>query len=416
MNDRLSENDFVNIILENNGRVFLTGGYVRDMILGKTPHDKDYVVTGFSEDKFSSLFSNAKKTGGKFPVFRLYLDGVSSEVALARHEEKTGEGYRGFTPCFSPTVTIEEDLYRRDTTMNSIAMELPSGNIIDLYNGKSDAEQGIIRATSKHFLEDPVRALRAARQAAEHDFIIESGTLSMMKICREELKKEPTERFFLEMAKALKGKKPSLFFKILDETDLLDITFKEIYDLKGKTQPKEFHPEGDAFIHSLMILDKVATKTDSTLARFCALVHDIGKGRTLAEMLPHHYGHENIGLEVLSDWNKKMSLPHKWKKAAIFVIKEHMRTPRLKKTGKKVDVLMGIKKSFLSVEEFAFIIEADSGKMPLFLKYGKELIEKMDKVRGSDAPKNLNGIAIKNWIHEERVKILSVCQNKKSWN
>lgn len=406
MNNRLSENEFADIIRKNGGRVFIVGGYVRDMILGKKPHDKDYVITGFSEDKFSSLFSDAKKTGGRFPVYRIYIDGVSSEVALARFEKKTGEGYRGFTPIFSPEVTIEEDLYRRDTTMNSVAKEVPMGNIIDPYGGWQDAKNGIIRATSKHFLEDPVRALRAARQAAEHDFVIEEKTLNMMKECRKELKNEPAERIFKELEKALKGKKPSLFFKLLDKTNLLDVTFKEIYDLTGKIQPKEFHPEGDAFVHSMMVLDKVANKTDSIIARFAALVHDIGKGRTPNDMLPHHYGHENTGLEVLSEWNRKMTLPHKWKKAASFVIKEHMRAPRLRKPGKMADILMGLEKSFLSVEEFAIIIEADNGKMPPFLEDGKILTEQMQSVKGSDAPKNLTGIAIRNWIHGERAKII----------
>lgn len=401
----LSEKDFTDIIRQNRGRVFLVGGCVRDEFLGKKPHDKDYVVTGVSKEKFSSLFCDANKIGGRFPVFRVYMDGVSSEVALARREKKKGTGYRGFDSFFSPKVTIEEDLYRRDTTMNSIAKELPFGNIIDPYNGVSDIKNGIIRATSKHFLEDPVRALRAARQAAEHNFTVEEKTLDMMKLCREELKEEPTERFFAEMEKALNGKKPSIFFKILENTNLLDVAFKEIYDLIGKTQPKEFHPEGDAFIHSLITLDKVAEKTDSVLARFSALVHDLGKGRTPKEMLPHHYGHESIGLEVLREWNEKMTLPHKWKKAAAFVIKEHMRTPRLSKAGKIVTLLMSVEKSFLTLKDFSHIIEADSGNIPLFLKYGDELVREMKKISGKDAPQGLSGLAIKNWIHTERVKI-----------
>ncbi len=406
MKKTLTENEFANIIRNNNGRIFLAGGYVRDEILGETPHDKDYVVTGLSEEKFSSLFSNAKKTGGRFPVFRIYIDGISSEVALARCEKKTGEGYRGFTPIVSPEVTIEEDLYRRDATMNSVAKELPMGNIIDPYGGVEDAKNGVIRATSKHFLEDPVRALRAARQAAEHDLVIEENTLKMMEQCKDELQNEPTERFFHEMEKALKGKKPSLFFKLLQKTNLLDVTFKEIFDLIGKTQPEAFHPEGDAFIHSMLILDKVAAKTDSVTARFAALSHDLGKGRTPFEMLPHHYGHEKIGLEVLIDWNKRMTLPQKWKKAASFAISEHMRAARVTKPGKMVNILTAVKKSFLSVEEFAVIIEADNGKMPPYLKDGRELLEKMESVRGQDAPENLDGMGIKNWIFSERIKIL----------
>lgn len=406
MKNRLSEKSFVDIIRQNGGRIFLAGGCVRDEILGVKPHDKDYVVTGLSEEQFFSLFSNAKKTGKKFPVFRLYIDGVLSEVALARCEIKIGAGYRGFTPVFTPDITIEEDLFRRDATMNSIAKELPMGNIIDPYGGVNDAKNGVIRATSEHFSEDPVRALRAARQTAEHNFIIEKNTLKIMENCKDELKNEPTERFFNEMEKALNGKKPSVFFEILKTADLLDVTFKEIFDLIGKTQPQAFHPEGDAFVHSMMILDKVASKTPSIIARFSALAHDLGKGRTPQDMLPHHYNHEKTGLEVLSDWNKRMTLPHKWKKAASFVISEHMRTPRLAKPGKIVNILTELKKTFLSVEEFAIIIEADNGKMPPFLKDGKILIEEMEKIKGSMAPKKLYGIGIKNWIFSERIKIL----------
>lgn len=400
------EHEFVKIIRENGGRIFLVGGFVRDEILGKFPHDKDYVITGFGEENLSSLFSNSiKKIGGRFPIFTAYIDGILCEIALARFEKKTGEGYKGFTPIFNENITIEEDLFRRDTTMNSIAKELPNGEIIDPYNGINDIKSKIIRATSKHFLEDPVRALRAARQAAEHDFIIEENTLILMEKCREELKKEPSERFFLEMEKALNGKKPSLFFEILAQTNLLEVTFKWIYDLMGKTQPTEFHPEGDAFVHSMKILDMVAKKTNSRTARFCALVHDIGKGRTPKEMLPHHYGHENIGIEVLNEWNEKMTILRNMRKAANFVIKEHMRAPRLKKITKIVTLLMSIKNSGLSAEDFAIIIEADHGKMPIFLKYAKELIEEMEKISGRDAPENLQGVEIKNWILREQVNI-----------
>ena len=401
----MTEADFLRAIEENGGKLYIAGGFVRDEIMGKNPHDKDYVITGFSEEKFSSLFSNTKKTGAKFPVYRLPIDHVLSEVALARRERKAGEGYNGFIPKFTPDITIEEDLFRRDTTMNSIAKELPTGRVIDPFNGANDIKNRIIRATSEHFLEDPVRALRAARQAAEHDFTIEEHTLNMMKQCLEELQNEPTERFLAEMMKALKGKKPSLFFRILDLTGLLEVTFKEIADLKGKTQPKEYHPEGDAFEHSMLILDKVASKTESKKARFAALVHDLGKGRTPKEMLPHHYGHEKRGLTALNEMNRRITLPHDLKKSAGFVIAEHMRASRMTRPGKIVPLLMSVKKCCLTLDDFTAIIEADSGELPIFLKYGGEIVGELEKVKGINAPENLKGKQIGEWILSERIRV-----------
>ncbi|MBR3622184.1 MAG: HD domain-containing protein [Selenomonadaceae bacterium] len=400
----MTEAEFLRIIEENGGKLYIAGGFVRDELMGKNPHDKDYVITGFSEEKFSSLFSN-KKTGAKFPVYRLSIDHVLSEVALARREKKSGEGYKGFIPKFTPDITIEEDLFRRDTTMNSIAKELPSGRIIDPFNGADDIKNKIIRATSEHFLEDPVRALRAARQAAEHDFTIEEHTLNMMRKCREELQNEPTERFLAEMMKALMGKKPSLFFRILDLTGLLEVTFKEIADLKGKTQPEKYHPEGDAFEHSMLILDKVAAKTESKKARFAALVHDLGKGRTPKEMLPHHYGHEKRGVAALNEMNGRITLPHDLKKSACFVIAEHMRATRMTKPGKIVSLLTGIKKCCLTLNDFKVVIEADSGELPIFLKYGEKIIEELERVKGTNAPENLKGEQIGKWILSEQIRV-----------
>lgn len=208
----MTELEFVNIIKSLEGRVFLVGGAVRDIFLNKKPKDRDYVISGVLERDFIHAFPESEKVGNSFPVYLVDIDGEMSEIAFARKERKVGEGYHGFEVSFDPSITIEEDLYRRDTTMNSIALELPDYIIIDPFNGKKDIEDRIIRATSKYFLQDPVRALRAARQAAQHDFSIDKETYVMMFMCKNELANEPTERIMLELDKSFKAEKPSMFF------------------------------------------------------------------------------------------------------------------------------------------------------------------------------------------------------------
>ena len=164
----MTEEAFAKVLRAHGARVFIVGGWVRDALRHVRPHDKDYMVSGIAEAAFQQLFPDAQKVGhGFLPVYLVSIDGCLSEVAFARKERKEGQGYRGFRVSYDPSVTVEEDLYRRDTTMNSMALELPTKTLIDPYHGADDVEKGIIRAVSPHFTEDPVRALRAARQAAE---------------------------------------------------------------------------------------------------------------------------------------------------------------------------------------------------------------------------------------------------------
>ena len=282
----MTENEFVNRVRTAGARVFIVGGWVRDFLRQVPAHDKDYMVAGIDEETFQQVFPHALRVGKAFPVYLVDIDGCHAEVAFARKEEKQGAGYRGFAVEYGRNVTLEEDLSRRDTTINSMAMELPSGEIFDFYGGREDVKQGIIRPVSHHFAEDPVRALRAARQAAEFHFTLAEETKEAMAACREELAGEPAERLLQELKRALLTEKPSLFFRALQETGLLAVTFPELAALIGKTQPEAFHPEGDAFAHTMLVVDTVAAETDSLLARFCGLVHDLGKGETPAEMLP----------------------------------------------------------------------------------------------------------------------------------
>ena len=402
----MTEATFVAHIRSAGGRVFRVGGCVRDRFRGVPAKDVDYVVTGMTEERLCTLFPRAAKIGRSFPVYHVRVDGVRREVALARRERKTGTGYRGFAVAFDPSVTIEEDLYRRDTTMNAMALELPSGELLDPYGGRADLAAGVIRAVSEHFMEDPVRALRVARQAAAFGFAVEDGTLRYMNACAAELKVEPTERLMGELRRALAAPRPSVFFRVLRAAGLLSVTFPEIAALEGQTQPTEFHPEGDALAHTLAIVDVVARETEEIKTRFAALVHDLGKGLTPQEMLPHHYGHERTGLDALAAWNRRMTLPHDWMKAAQFVIREHMRAPRLTRPGKIADLLLGIGASGLSIAEFNIIIRADHGSLPDYLTRGAAYLAAMRTVTGRSAPPELSGEEIGRWLREQRVRIL----------
>ena len=403
----MREEEFVKAVEGAGGTVYLVGGWVRDHLRGATPRDKDFVITGLEREAFAELFPAASLIGHAFPVYLVEIDGVRSEVSFARREKKSGHGYRGFAVDFGAEVTIEDDLFRRDTRINSMAYRLPAMELIDPYGGRSDLAHCVIRATSHHFSEDPVRALRAARQAAELGFVIEDGTRTLMADCATELEEEPTERIVHELSRALAAPQPSLFFEALAHASLLESVFPEIFALKGKTQPPEYHPEGDAYCHTMQIVDVVARKTQTIEARFAALVHDIGKGKTPEEMLPHHYGHEQRGLLVLDAWNKRMTLPKSWLMAAHFVIKEHMRAPLLKKTGKIADLLLAVEKSGLSFADFRRIICADHGTLPYYLVHGEDLLRKMLQVRGTEAPPELRGADVGKWLREERVRRLA---------
>lgn len=410
----MKEEEFAKKIRAAGGTAYLVGGAVRDKFRGVEAHDRDYCITGIDEKTFTEFFPDTPKFGKSFPVYAVRIDGTPCEVAFARTERKIGTGYRGFEVSFSPSVTIEQDLYRRDTTINAMAIELLNGKLIDPYGGREDVLNKKIRAVSEHFIDDPVRALRAARQAAQFDFEICAETIAAMKFCGEELAREPTERIFDELETALKTDKPSIFFRSLERADLLAITFPEIENLRGKIQPTEFHPEGDAYEHTLNILDEVAKINPKPLVRFAALMHDIGKGATPPEILPHHYLHELRGLEVLREMNRRMTLPNDWKKVAAFVIREHMRAPRLEKAGKVVELLLALNSLNISVKDFCDVIRADNHGLPSYLEHAQEIIDELLKIGGKDAPPELRGSAVGKWIREERIrKFVALSKNFK---
>ena len=290
----MTEQEFAEQIEQAGGRLYVVGGWVRDTIRGTEPHDKDYVVTGVSEAAFESLYPDARRMGKRFPVYRLRVGAMFREVAFARHEVKTGPGHRGFDVMYDGSVTIQDDLERRDTTVNSMAVLLGSGagpeaksglgsafghefapelgRLIDPFGGAEDIARRIIRATSKHFTDDPVRALRAARQSAQFDYSIEPDTIRQMIACRSELRDEPTERIMHELRLALETDKPSVFFLALLESDLLDATFPWLQALVGIGEDED----ADEFVRAMQALDDVAAISDRPEIRFAALTCRIG--------------------------------------------------------------------------------------------------------------------------------------------
>ena len=400
----MDELKFVEKINDLGGKIYLVGGAVRDQFRNVEAHDKDYCIAGINEEDFQKNFPEAFKVGKTFPVYRVEIDNNFCEIAFARREKKIGKGYRGFKAIFDPTVTIEEDLFRRDTTINAIAIELPDRKIIDPYNGIEDIANKKIRAISKHFVDDPVRALRAARQSAQFNFEITDETIIAMNKCSDELANEPGERIFNELHLALQTDKPSIFFRSLERAKLLEIIFPEIYQLIGKTQQTEFHPEGDSFEHTMNIVDEVAAVNSKPIVRFAALVHDIGKGVTPEEMLPHHYGHDFKGLAVINEWNQRMTFPRDWLKAAKFIIEHHMHAPLYKRPGKIVDLIMKIKSSRLTFEDFKDIIRADHNGLPDYLENAEEIYFELIKVDGKNCPEEFQGEQIGKWIRAERIR------------
>lgn len=335
-------------IEEAGGRLYLVGGAVRDHLLGRENHDEDYCVVGIEEKEFQELFPQAIKRGKSFGVYDL----EEKEFALARKEIKTGEGHQAFKIETASDITIEEDLKRRDITINAIARDALTGEYKDPFGGREDIQKKIIRATTKAFQEDPLRVYRVARFAATLQFEVEAQTLKMMKQIEPELKTISKERIYEELKKALKGIKPSLFFENLKQAGVLHTHFLEIEKLVGVEQPKQYHPEGDAFVHSMEVLERVAQVTEKEEIRFAALVHDLGKGETPEEEYPHHYGHDKKGIIPIKNMCRCLGLPNKWEKCGITAAKEHMIGGIFQqmRPSKQVDFIERVAKSPLGLE------------------------------------------------------------------
>lgn len=302
-------------------KTYIVGGAVRDELLGYAVKDKDYVVVGSTPEQM--VAAGFKPVGKDFPVF-LHPD-THDEYALARTERKTAKGYKGFSIHASPEVTLEEDLARRDLTINAIAKS-DDGQLIDPFNGLSDIQSRTLRHISNAFAEDPVRILRAARFSARLTaFNLAPETLALMRqmVDDGEVDALVAERVWQELAKGLMESKPSRMFEMLRACGALRKILPELDSLWGVPQPEQHHPEVDTGVHVMMVVDYAAEKNFTLPVRFAALLHDLGKGTTPKEMLPRHIGHEERGVHLVKDVCKRLRVPNDCKELAVMVAKFH---------------------------------------------------------------------------------------------
>ncbi|SFN81052.1 tRNA nucleotidyltransferase (CCA-adding enzyme) [Nitrosospira briensis] len=301
-------------------KTYLVGGSVRDEILGLPVTDHDYVVVGSSPDEMIRL--GYRPVGKDFPVF---LHPQSQEqYALARTERKISRGYKGFEVYASPEVTLQEDLARRDLTINALAKD-QDGNIIDPFDGIADLEAGVLRHISPAFTEDPVRVLRTSRFAARFGFHIAPETLALMSemVHNGEVDALVPERVWQEFARGLMEQRPSRMFYALRECSALTRIMPEVDALFGVPQPPQHHPEIDTGVHVMMVIDYAASKNYSLAVRFAALTHDLGKGTTPPEEWPRHIGHEARSVKLVQNLCERIKVPNDVRDLALLVARYH---------------------------------------------------------------------------------------------
>lgn len=306
---------------------YLVGGAVRDKLLGLPLKDRDWVVIGATPQEMESL--GYKPVGKDFPVF-LHPD-TREEYALARTERKTAPGYKGFSFNTSVDVTLEEDLKRRDLTINAMA-EDESGNLIDPFHGADDLKTGTLRHVSEAFVEDPLRVLRVARFAARFNFSVADETLQLIQTISQsgELEALIPERVWTEIERALGEPSPVRFFEVLREGNALEKIFPELNKLFGVPQPEHHHPEIDSGLHTMMVLEQACKLSNDPLVRFAALVHDLGKGNTPEDLLPKHHGHEERGVDLIQKLCDRYKIPNKFRELAVIVARHHLDCHRIR--------------------------------------------------------------------------------------
>ncbi|MDE2310136.1 MAG: multifunctional CCA addition/repair protein [Betaproteobacteria bacterium] len=301
-------------------KIYCVGGAVRDRLLGLSVQDHDWVVVGGTPEDM--VARGYQPVGKDFPVF-LHPE-THEEYALARTERKTSPGYKGFVIHAAPDVTLEQDLLRRDFTVNAIA-EDADGNLIDPYGGEADLRAGILRHVSPAFGEDPVRILRAARFVARFGFSIAPETMALMHsmVGNGEVDALVAERVWQELARGLMEKTPSRFFETLRACGALARILPEVDALFGVPQPEKYHPEIDCGVHTMLVLDDAARHGHALEVRFAALAHDLGKGNTPKGILPHHSGHEARGVELLHVLCERLRVPGECRDLGLLAARYH---------------------------------------------------------------------------------------------
>ncbi len=342
----------------------MVGGAVRDKLLGLTPKERDWVVVGATVEDMTAL--GYRLVGKDFPVF-LHPE-THEEYALARTERKTAPGYHGFSVHAAPDVTLEQDLMRRDLTVNAIA-EVPGGGLIDPFGGQRDLRDRILRHVSPAFVEDPVRILRVARFAARFaqlGFRVADETMQLMREMVEagEVDALVAERVWAETERALRTDSPTRYFEVLRECGALARLFPEINRLFGVPQPAKHHPEIDTGVHTMLVLAQAARLSPDPEVRFAALVHDLGKGTTPKDEWPRHIAHEARGVPLVKALCKRLRIPNHFRDLALLVTEFHLhyhraaelRPETLLKLLRRTDALRRPER----FEQFILACEADS--------------------------------------------------------
>lgn len=402
-------------------QTYLVGGAVRDKLLGLPIVDRDWVVVGATPEQMTEL--GYKPVGKDFPVF---IDKRSGEeYALARTERKTARGYQGFSFNTSPDITLEQDLERRDLTINAIA-EDADGNIVDPFGGQADLEAGILRHVSDAFLEDPVRILRLARFAARFDFSIAPETMDLMQemVANGEVDALVAERVWGEMGKALRETQPERFIQTLRECGALAKILPEIDTLFGVPQRPEYHPEIDTGLHTIMVLQQAAKLSDDPMVRFAALTHDLGKGITPKEQWPSHHKHETTGLPLVQGLCERLRVPAKYRELALVVCEYHLHLHKLDELNDKTIVKLlektGSLRSSERAKQFALCCEADArGRTGLEDRdypqaaHFAELVDAVNQIDSASIAKQYeSGEQIKQAIHKARLAVVAGIRNR----
>ncbi len=398
--------------------IYLVGGAVRDEILGYPVIERDWGVGGARPQDL--LSQGYQQVGKDFPVF--LHPTTKDEYALARTERKQGHGYSGFALEFDPTVTLEEDLVRRDLTVNAIARSA-SGELIDPYGGQADIKAKVLRHVSSAFVEDPLRVLRTARFAARYahlGFTVAPETLALMAeiVSSGELQHLSVERIWVEMERALGEQSPDVFFEVLRSCDALAALMPELEALFGVPQTAEHHPEIDTGVHTLMVVQQAALLSPSTTVRFAALLHDLGKGTTPKVEWPRHIAHEVRGLKLVKAACKRLAVPNQHRALALMVCEFHTHCHRAQELRAKTLMKLFTATDALRrpdrFEEFLLACEADSrGRLGLELRdypqtnYLREALTIVQGVSaGQFAAQGLRGKAVGEALYGERVKQL----------
>lgn len=401
---------------------YLVGGAVRDELLGLAVKDRDYVVIGSTaEDMIAAGF---KPVGRDFPVF--LHPTTKEEYALARTERKTARGYHGFTFHADPNVTLEEDLQRRDLTINAMARD-PSGAVIDPFGGQADLHQKTLRHVSPAFAEDPVRVLRIARFAARFaplGFRVAEETQALMRdmVASGEVDALVAERVWQEVRAALDEPQPSAFFECLRRCGALARLLPELDRLWGVPQTAKYHPEIDTGVHAMMALDVAAAHGMDNIVRYAVLVHDLGKGITPAHVLPSHRGHDEAGVPLVEAVSKRWRVPAEYREVAVAVARWHLRSHRvLEMTARKVLKLLQGVDALRRPQRLDWFIQACLADVRGRLAraqtpypQGDFLLAAADAARGVDTEglraRGLAGPALGEAIRRERIKAIDALE------